>query len=126
LAQHGAPLADSRAGGIVVFALAPNSSAVKAKLASPDAPVRGYLLVFANLAMDAYTNTTQDNIKSRFPATSPQQLMFYMNIWCTLYYAVYMFALPSNLLPGGLSFLPPPGARLCCVLLPASSTCLLA
>lgn len=77
--------------------------------------MKGYLLVFVNLGMDAYTNTTQDHIKSRFPATSPQQLMFYMNIWCTLYYALYMFALPANSLPGALAFLPAPGAHPCSV-----------
>jgi solute carrier family 35 (UDP-galactose transporter), member B1 len=83
---------------------------VKAKLASPDAPIRGYLLVFINLGMDAYTNTTQDAITTRFRLTTPQQLMFYMNCWCTLYYTIYMFALPPNLLPAALSFLPAPGA----------------
>ena len=32
-------------------------------------------------------------IKERYPSTTPQQFMFYMNLWCSLYYTVYMFAL---------------------------------
>jgi UDP-galactose transporter B1 len=106
-----------RPGGIVCFALAPNSSAVHRKLAAPDAPVRGYLFVFLNLALDAYTNTTQDQACTRVDAlppqrsrcwqitsankgTTPAQLMFYMNIWCTLYYALFLFAPRGTPLPG--------------------------
>ena len=66
--------------------------------------------MFVNLGMDAYTNTTQDAITTRFRLTTPQQLMFYMNCWCNLYYTIYMFACPPNLLPDALSFLPAPGA----------------
>lgn len=50
------------AGGIVLFALVKNSAAVMEKLAAPHAPV-GYLLVTLNLALDAYTNSTQDMVR---------------------------------------------------------------
>jgi solute carrier family 35 (UDP-galactose transporter), member B1 len=50
------------AGGIVIFALVKNSDAVMEKLAAPHAPV-GYLLVTLNLALDAYTNSTQDMVR---------------------------------------------------------------
>jgi UDP-galactose transporter B1 len=114
-------------GGISLFAAAKSSGAVLSKLAAPNAPV-GYLLVFLNLWLDAFTNTYQDQvrvrlrpgekggactparaqprltpearaaqIKDRFPKTSPQQLMCYMNLWCTLYYALYMFGYSSAL-----------------------------
>ena len=32
-------------------------------------------------------------IKKLYPKTTPQQLMCYMNAWCSAYYAVYMFVL---------------------------------
>ena len=50
------------AGGIVLFAVVKNSDAVLQKLAAPHAPV-GYLLVTLNLALDAYTNSTQDRVR---------------------------------------------------------------
>ena len=50
-------------GGIVLFALVKNSGAVLNKLASPHAPV-GYLLVSLNLGLDAYTNATQDRVRT--------------------------------------------------------------
>lgn len=50
------------AGGIVLFAVVKNSDAVLQKLAAPHAPV-GYLLVTLNLALDAYTNATQDRVR---------------------------------------------------------------
>jgi hypothetical protein len=31
-------------------------------------------------------------IKELHPKTTPQQLMCYMNVWCTVYYALYMFS----------------------------------
>ena len=97
-----------------------SSGAVLNKLAAPNAPV-GYVLVLTNLWLDAYTNTSQDRararahacgasagargadgtaapqLKERFPKTSPQQLMCYMNVWCTLYYGLYMFGYSSAL-----------------------------
>lgn len=30
-------------------------------------------------------------VVERYPKTTPQQLMFYMNAWCTAYYALYFF-----------------------------------
>ena len=95
-----------------MFAATKNSGAVLEKLASPDA-VAGYTLVFLNLGMDAYTNAYQDTARlsgigvprarvlrptqvvERYPKTTPQQLMFYMNAWCTAYYALYFFAVTS-------------------------------
>jgi UDP-galactose transporter B1 len=107
--------AAAAAAGISLFAAVKSSAAVLNKLASPDAPL-GYLLVFVNLWLDAYTNAYQDQaralqqlhgaaahaaaawltradaqIKERHPKTTPQQLMCYMNAWCTLYYALFMF-----------------------------------
>lgn len=83
------------------------------KLASPNA-LAGYALVFLNLGMDAFTNAYQDTVRAaavgapracvsrlaeqvveRYPKTTPQQLMFYMNAWCTAYYALYFFGFTS-------------------------------
>jgi hypothetical protein len=103
------------AGGIVLFAVVKNSDAVLQKLAAPHAPV-GYLLVTLNLALDAYTNSTQDRVrkclqaepeklaaddpaapskqlKERFPSTTPQQFMMCMNAWGCIYYALWMFGI---------------------------------
>ena len=106
-------LHSSRAGGISLFAATKNSGAVMEKLASPDA-LAGYTLVFLNLGMDAYTNAYQDTARvtgavvlrarilcptqvvERYPKTTPRQLMFYMNAWCTAYYALYFFAFTSE------------------------------
>lgn len=52
------------AAGIVAFALVKNSGAVNAKLAAPHTAY-GYLLVFANLWLDAYTNAAQDRVRVR-------------------------------------------------------------
>ncbi len=45
--------------------------------------------------------TSRAQIKERYPSTTPQQLMFFMNAWCTLYYAAYMFALTGARHLGG-------------------------
>lgn len=34
-------------------------------------------------------------VVERYPKTTPQQLMFYMNAWCTAYYALYFFGFTS-------------------------------
>ena len=99
-----------RAGGISLFAATKNSGAVAAKLVSPNG-LAGYALVFLNLGMDAFTNAYQDTVRApvpccvrasdasqvveRYPKTTPQQLMFYMNAWCTGYYALYFFGFTS-------------------------------
>ena len=93
-----------------MFAATKNSGAVAAKLVSPNG-LAGYALVFLNLGMDAFTNAYQDTVRApvpccvrasdasqvveRYPKTTPQQLMFYMNAWCTGYYALYFFGFTS-------------------------------
>lgn len=78
------------AGGISIFALFKQSSAVLGKLASPNAPL-GYALVFCNLFMDGYTNSFQDDLKARKPDTSAMQFMCWINFWCSVFSAIYQF-----------------------------------
>ena len=40
-----------------------------------------------------YTNVKQDDIKARYPRTSSWQMMCFMNFWCAMYNAVYMFGI---------------------------------
>ncbi|KAJ1691214.1 hypothetical protein LUZ63_015369 [Rhynchospora breviuscula] len=81
------------AGGVSTFALLKTSSKTMKKLANPNAPL-GYTLCFLNLAFDGYTNSTQDLIKSRYPKTSPWDIMLGMNFWGSIYNAVIMFIVP--------------------------------
>ncbi|CAI7788151.1 unnamed protein product [Closterium sp. NIES-54] len=69
------------------------------KLASPNAPL-GYTLCFLNLGLDGFTNATQDSITAKYPFTATYHLMLGMNIWGTLYMAIYMFAWPGG---GGMA-----------------------
>ncbi|KAJ7516000.1 hypothetical protein O6H91_22G038500 [Diphasiastrum complanatum] len=78
------------AGGISVFALFKSSSKVVSKLASPNAPL-GYGLCLLNLAMDGFTNATQDSITLRYPKTNAWNIMLGMNLWGSIYMGLYMF-----------------------------------
>eukprot|EP00239_Pterosperma_sp_CCMP1384_P011453 CAMPEP_0197861196 /NCGR_PEP_ID=MMETSP1438-20131217/37087_1 /TAXON_ID=1461541 /ORGANISM="Pterosperma sp., Strain CCMP1384" /LENGTH=323 /DNA_ID=CAMNT_0043478293 /DNA_START=87 /DNA_END=1058 /DNA_ORIENTATION=+ len=80
--------------GISIFALFKSSAAALSKLASPNVAL-GYSLCLANLIFDGYTNAAQDKMKEKYKATSANELMFYMNIWCSLYSAIYMFGISS-------------------------------
>ncbi|KAJ3691928.1 hypothetical protein LUZ60_012278 [Juncus effusus] len=81
------------AGGVSSFALLKTSSKTIKKLANPNAPL-GYALCFINLAFDGYTNSTQDLIKSRYPKTSPWDIMLGMNFWGSIYNFIIMFIFP--------------------------------
>eukprot|EP00899_Mesostigma_viride_P022663 jgi/Mesvir1/3581/Mv12044-RA.1 len=83
------------AGGISLFALSQPAKAMAGKLANPNAPL-GYFLCFANLAMDGYTNSTQDEIIRKHPGTNSYHLMAGINLWCTLYSCVWMFAITRH------------------------------
>ncbi|CAI7787917.1 unnamed protein product [Closterium sp. NIES-53] len=87
------------AGGVSMFALFKSSSKAMSKLASPNAPL-GYTLCFLNLGLDGFTNATQDSITAKYPFTATYHLMLGMNIWGTLYMAIYMFAWPGG---GGMA-----------------------
>ncbi|KAJ8647036.1 hypothetical protein MRB53_000059 [Persea americana] len=83
------------AGGVSAFALLKTSSKTISKLAHPNAPL-GYGLCFLNLALDGFTNATQDSISLRYPKTSAWDIMLGMNLWGTIYNVVYMFAWPHG------------------------------
>ncbi|XP_077227892.1 UDP-galactose/UDP-glucose transporter 3-like [Tasmannia lanceolata] len=78
------------AGGVSAFALLKTSSKTISKLAHPNAPL-GYGLCFLNLALDGFTNATQDSISARYPKTSAWDIMLGMNLWGTIYNVIYMF-----------------------------------
>ena len=80
--------------GIAVFSNK-SSSQVTRKLASPNAPL-GYMLCFANLMLDGYTNAAQDVIQKQYPQTTAIYTMCWMNFWCGLYYIVYLFGFSSS------------------------------
>ncbi|XP_057871838.1 UDP-galactose/UDP-glucose transporter 3 isoform X2 [Cryptomeria japonica] len=86
------------ASGVSLFALSKTSSKVVNKLAHPNSPL-GYGLCLVNLFLDGYTNSTQDDIKKRYPKTSGWDIMLGMNFWGSIYSFVYMFVLPGG---GGL------------------------
>lgn len=88
------------AGWISVFALAKSSSKQLSRLAAPNAPL-GYSLCLLNLALDGYTNASQDKLKSQFPATTTPQMMFSMNVWVSVYYSAYFFGASSSGGAGG-------------------------
>ncbi|XP_058084104.1 UDP-galactose/UDP-glucose transporter 3-like [Magnolia sinica] len=81
------------AGGVSAFALLKTSSKTISKLAHPNAPL-GYGLCFLNLALDGFTNATQDSITARYPKTSAWDIMLGMNLWGTIYNVIYMFGSP--------------------------------
>ncbi|KMZ56937.1 UDP-galactose/UDP-glucose transporter 3 [Zostera marina] len=83
------------AGGVSVFALLKTSSKTIGKLAHPNAPF-GYGLCFVNLALDGFTNATQDSINARYPKTSAWEIMMGMNLWGMIYNMIYMFILPQG------------------------------
>lgn len=86
------------AGGVSVFALFKGSSKAASKLAHPNAPL-GYFLCFANLALDGFTNATQDSITKKYRNSSVYHIMMGMNLWGAIYTGLYMFAWPAG---GGL------------------------
>lgn len=90
------------AAGVSVFALAKSSKAALSKLQSPNAML-GYTLCALNLAFDGYTNAYQEKLVATHPKTSSQQMMFWMNAWCSLYYAIYMFGF-STVGPDAVAF----------------------
>ena len=78
--------------GVSLFALQKSISHVS----SPNA-LLGYSLVFVNLFLDGYTNSTQDAVKHAFPKTSALQLMCWTNMWCALFSTIYTFGIyPST------------------------------
>lgn len=81
------------AGGVSAFALTKTSSKTMSKLAHPNAPL-GYGLCFMNLALDGFTNSTQDSIKARYHETSAWEIMLGMNLWGTIYNVIYYFGFP--------------------------------
>lgn len=78
------------AGGVASFALFKSSGKKFSTVASPNAPY-GYGLCFLNLALDGFTNATQDSIKMSYPKTSGWQMMLGMNFWGSLYMSIFMF-----------------------------------
>ncbi|ERM94393.1 hypothetical protein AMTRI_Chr04g189850 [Amborella trichopoda] len=84
------------AGGVSAFALMKPSSKTISKLAHPNAPL-GYGLCFLNLALDGFTNATQDNISARYLKTSAWDIMLGMNLWGSIYNILYMFVLSRNI-----------------------------
>ncbi|CAN6466546.1 unnamed protein product [Victoria cruziana] len=78
------------AGGVSAFALLKTSSKTIGKLAHPNAPL-GYGLCFLNLALDGFTNATQDSLTVRYPKTTAWDIMLGMNLWGFIYNGLYMF-----------------------------------
>lgn len=56
------------------------STQVQQKLAAPNAPL-GYFLCFMNLALDGYTNASQDSIHEKYKDASALHTMCWMNFW---------------------------------------------
>lgn len=79
------------AGGVSTFALFKSSAKTMSRLASPNAPL-GYGLCFLNLAMDGFTNATQDSIAAQYPKTNAWHIMLGMNLWGSIYSMIYMFS----------------------------------
>jgi len=82
------------AGGVSLFA-SQSSAKVERRLAAPNAPL-GYFLCFLNLAMDGYTNATQDAIHEKYRDSTALYTMCWMNFWCGLYYIVYLFGVTTT------------------------------
>lgn len=76
------------AGGVSTFALFKSRAKM---IASPNAPL-GYSLCFLNLAMDGFTNATQDSISAKYPKTTAWHIMLGMNLWGSVFSFLYMFA----------------------------------
>ncbi|PWA74159.1 UDP-galactose/UDP-glucose transporter 3 [Artemisia annua] len=78
------------------------------KLANPNAPL-GHGLCFLNLVFDGFTNATQDSISAsllvvgglsifalaKVPTTNAWDMMLGMNLWGTVYNAIFMFRWPQ-------------------------------
>lgn len=71
-----------------------SSTKVTNKLAQPNAPL-GYILCFANLILDGYTNAAQDEIHRRYHKGSALHMMCWMNFWCALFNIPYLFGFTS-------------------------------
>lgn len=91
------------AGGVSSFALLKTSKKTISKLARPNAPV-GYGLCFLNLAFDGFTNATQDSISARYPKTTAWDIMLGMNLWGSIFNAVFMFGWPGSGGYGAIEF----------------------
>nr|PNR45046.1 hypothetical protein PHYPA_014817 [Physcomitrium patens] len=82
------------AGGVAVFAIK-ESSGKPGKIASPNAPL-GYTLCLLNLALDGFTNATQDALSAKYPKVTAWHLMMGMNLWGALYMCLFMFLVPGG------------------------------
>jgi len=67
------------------------------KEATPYASLIGILYLLVNLTLDGATNSTQDEIFSRYKVTG-QQMMFWINLFCTML-AVGLSVLPLPYIP---------------------------
>ncbi|KAK9861423.1 hypothetical protein WJX84_005679 [Apatococcus fuscideae] len=81
-------------GGISLFAAQSMSGASK-KLSNPNAPL-GYALCAVNLILDGYTNAAQDKIHAQYKGTSSLVTMCWMNFWCSIYNAAFLFIFSSS------------------------------
>lgn len=81
-------------GGISLFA-AQSMSGASSKLSNPNAAL-GYTLCALNLVLDGYTNAAQDQIHAQYKATSSLVTMCWMNFWCSLYNAAFLFIFSSS------------------------------
>lgn len=81
-------------GGISLFAAQSLSGGAK-KLSNPNAPL-GYSLCAVNLILDGYTNAAQDKIHAQYKGTSSLVTMCWMNFWCSIYNAAFLFVFSTS------------------------------
>ena len=80
--------------GVGLFAI---KSSTKGNSALQSAnPALGYSLVLLNLALDAYTNATQDKINETYKKNTALHMMCWMNFWGALLYSVFLFGITSQ------------------------------
>ena len=78
--------------GVSLFAS--RSPKSELRLASPNTPL-GYTLCFANLVLDGYTNSAQDEINKRYRGGNSVQMMCWMNFWTGVIYIPLLFLFSS-------------------------------
>ncbi|KAK4948476.1 UDP-galactose transporter [Elasticomyces elasticus] len=80
-------------GGVAIFTLH-NSSSKKKKAGAEGSSLYGLMLLSINLLFDGLTNSTQDDIYSRFRPYTGQQMMCALNIMSTAITVVYLLLSP--------------------------------
>ncbi|KPV76876.1 uncharacterized protein RHOBADRAFT_42089 [Rhodotorula graminis WP1] len=87
--------------GIYVFMAFKPAKAGKTGSGRESSSLLGLVLLAVNLVLDGVTNATQDHVFASYPALDGPQMMFFMNLFATVFTSVALVT-PYSLLPAVL------------------------